>query len=276
MMPAASTKNRVRVVIVDDSAQVRTLLHLMFDEDDRFEVVGEGGDGIEAIELSERLQPDLLVLDRQMPRLGGLEAIPEVKQVSPNTVIVLFTARSDRGLHQAAFAAGALEVVDKAIGINLIDRLADALVEHWANPDTDLHVHVGPVEASAARLWIENTRAIIAAVRAHPDVLPTAPSPEILDQFEHYLSIWEELATNTTSFFWSARARPSDVDSLLEAWAAMDSMTDEQLTELGVSWSPPEAQPFYRALTSGILAALDAHAGNQELARVLRRQWDPA
>jgi hypothetical protein len=106
-------------------------------------------------------------------------------------------------------------------------------------------------------------------------VLPAAPPPAILDQFEHYLAIWEELSTATDSFFWSASAKPSDVDVLLESWAAMDSMSNDQLAELGVQWSPPDALPFYRALTTGILDALEAHAGNQELAHVLRRQWGP-
>src|SRR5687768_4414011 len=103
----------LRVVLVDDAADIRMLLRLQLRRDARFVVVGEGADGLEAIELAERLQPDLMVLDRQMPVLGGVEAIDRIRRVSPGTAVVLYTATSDDETQHAALAAGALTVVDK-------------------------------------------------------------------------------------------------------------------------------------------------------------------
>ena len=70
----------VRTLVVDDSADVRYLLSTVLGRDRSFQIVGEAADGRAAIEEAERLHPDLVVLDRQMPVLGGLEAIPLIRE----------------------------------------------------------------------------------------------------------------------------------------------------------------------------------------------------
>ena len=80
------------MVIVDDDVEMRLLVGAMLRIRLGAEVVAEGENGDEAIELSAALQPDLLVLDHVMPgRLGG-DAVPEIREASPRTRIVMFSA----------------------------------------------------------------------------------------------------------------------------------------------------------------------------------------
>jgi DNA-binding NarL/FixJ family response regulator len=267
---------RVRVVIVDDSAEIREILRRLFARDDRFHVVAEGTDGVEAIELVTRFQPDVLVIDQQMPRLGGVEAMPAIRAAAPSTAVIIFTARADAGLYQAALSAGATDVMDKSVGPRLADQLAETLVDHWAGPDAEIQVQVGPVASEAASAWIANTRRILAAVVLHPEVLPRPVPPDVVEVFAQLLDTWDEVNHGSQEFFWTARAAPADVNRLVEWWAVIDSMSDDQLERLGVRWSVgEEGEPFFHALTAGVLAALSAHATTQELAKMLRRQWGP-
>ena len=81
----------ISVVVCDDVPELRQLARAALEEEGEMEVVGEAADGREAIEVIERLQPDVAVLDLSMPELDGLEAIPLIHQVSPSTEIVIFS-----------------------------------------------------------------------------------------------------------------------------------------------------------------------------------------
>jgi CheY-like chemotaxis protein len=269
---ATPERPRVRLLIVDDAAEIRRLLHLLFEQDERFDVVGSGSDGIEAIELAGVLQPDLILLDRHMPRLGGVEAIPEIRRVSPHSAVIVFTAKADAGAYHAAMSAGALDVIEKSAD-DVVERLAKTLLDHWSRSDAEIQVQIGPVPTSATRAWIDNTRRILGSLRLRPEVLGQPMPTEILDLFERFLNIWDEINRGADEFFWTARATSSDVRRLVEWWALIDSMSDAQLAELGVNWSSPEARIFFHALTGGVLAALEQHTAMTELAGTLRHQW---
>jgi two-component system, NarL family, response regulator LiaR len=138
----------IRVLIVDDHAVVREGLRAFLELQDRMEVIGEAGDGREAIEEAERLRPDVILMDLVMPRLDGVEAMRELhEQVPAARVIVLTSFLDDKRLVPAlrAGAAGYLlknvEPQELARAIRLADageamidpavaaRLVDALVE---------------------------------------------------------------------------------------------------------------------------------------------------
>jgi CheY-like chemotaxis protein len=72
------------VVVVDDEADIRTLMRFSLGSHPYLDVVGEAGDGNQAVDVVKRLKPDLLILDIQMPRKSGLEALPEIAQLSPD------------------------------------------------------------------------------------------------------------------------------------------------------------------------------------------------
>ena len=267
--------DRVRVVLVDDAEDLRILMRAQFMRDTRFEIVGEAADGREAVAVAAATQPDLIVLDRQMPGMDGLEAMPEIRRVSPSTAIILYTAYTDTKTYQAAIEAGAVDVLEKAGEGRFVDRLVDTLVKRAADEGATAELRVGPVSSASARIWVTNTRKIIDAVAAHPDVLDTEIPDDALQLFRSVLEQWLAIARTTDEFRWMARAHVRDAMQIVEHWATIDAMSDAQLEQLGVGWSPPEGNPFFQALTSGVLETLRRHDETQRLAARLRDQWAP-
>ena len=269
-----SPPRRVRVGIVDDSAEIRRLLRLFLQADERFEVVGEAANGEEAIVLATKDSPDLLILDHHMPLLSGVDALPEIRRLAPATAVVLYSAGADPHVSGRALAAGALAVLDKPdVGSSIVDQLADILLGHLASPEVEVELRLGPVDAAAARVWVENTTGIVAAVRAHPEVLGEPVPDELLDVYGELLASWGELAAATEEFYWTARAEIGEVERLVDAWARIDRMSDDQLRLLGVHWSPPAGEPFFRALTACVIEAISTRREMESLVAVLAGQW---
>jgi DNA-binding NarL/FixJ family response regulator len=97
----------IRLLIVDDHPVVRDGLRGVFTGDPDFEVVGEAGDGAEAVAMAERVETDVVLMDLRMPRMGGVEAIARLRVVAPATrVLVLTTFDTDRDV-LPAIEAGA-------------------------------------------------------------------------------------------------------------------------------------------------------------------------
>jgi DNA-binding NarL/FixJ family response regulator len=95
-----------RVLIVDDHPLTRDALSALLTQND-FSLVGEAAGGEEAIELARTLQPDLILLDLAMPGLGGLEALPTLREVAPACEVVMLTASVAEENLLAAIRAGA-------------------------------------------------------------------------------------------------------------------------------------------------------------------------
>lgn len=112
---------RWRVVIVDDEAPARRRLQNYLAADDRIEVVGEAGDGIEAIEVIESLKPDILLLDVQMPELDGFGVLEHL-EVDPLPYVVFVTAHDAHAVQ--AFEVRALDYLLKPVSP---ERLQEAL-----------------------------------------------------------------------------------------------------------------------------------------------------
>jgi len=207
-----------------------------------------------------------------MPRMSGLEALPELRRIAPNAAVVLYTAEADQQLRQAAVAAGAVDVLQKdATVADLAGMLAGALVR--GVDESTLCVQVGPVESDAALEWIDNTARIVDAVRAHPELTDVPIDPALFDRFTHYLDTWREVAQTDDEFVWSAQAEPGEVAGLLDAWASIDRVDEEKLHELGLQWSTGRARQFFDVLTTSVLGALEQHEATLSLAERLRPQW---
>jgi DNA-binding NarL/FixJ family response regulator len=99
--------SRVRVVIAEDHGVVRAGLHALLDTMPRVEVVGEAGDGNEALALLAKLRPDVLLLDVSMPGLGGIEAARRAQRAHPQTRVLFLSMHSDREYVRQALGAGA-------------------------------------------------------------------------------------------------------------------------------------------------------------------------
>ncbi|MDQ2638235.1 MAG: ANTAR domain-containing response regulator [Actinomycetota bacterium] len=104
-----------RVLVAEDEALIRMDLAEMLREEG-YEVVGEAGDGQEAVDLAERLKPDLVIMDVKMPRRDGIDAASEIagKRIAP---IVILTAFSQRDLVERARDAGAMAYLVKPFTI---------------------------------------------------------------------------------------------------------------------------------------------------------------
>jgi PAS domain S-box-containing protein len=102
------------IVVVDDSADVRTLVRAQIRMSKQLEVVGEGVNGLDAVALAERHRPELMLLDVSMPMIDGLTALPKVLAASPHTRVVMYTGFDERGLASRAQELGAAAFVSKS------------------------------------------------------------------------------------------------------------------------------------------------------------------
>ena len=106
--PERAGTQRIRVLIVDDQQLVRRGLALMLSLEPDMEVLGEAGDGMEAVEMARRLRPDVVLMDLHMPRKGGVAATREISAALPQThVLVLTTLEAEQSVFDA-LRAGAL------------------------------------------------------------------------------------------------------------------------------------------------------------------------
>ncbi|TAL21837.1 MAG: response regulator transcription factor [Frankiales bacterium] len=97
----------VRVVVAEDQALVRAGFVTMLRTDPELDVVGEACDGVEAVELVERLRPDVVLMDVRMPRLDGLEATRQVTARAPSTSVLVLTTFGEDEVVFEALRAGA-------------------------------------------------------------------------------------------------------------------------------------------------------------------------
>ena len=114
-----------RVIITDDHDMVRQGLSMFFRTLDEFVLIGEARDGLEAVQICEELQPDVVLMDILMPEMNGIEATARISKNFPHIKIVALTSFSDDDdLVQRILEAGAIICLPKQ---STIDEVADAL-----------------------------------------------------------------------------------------------------------------------------------------------------
>jgi DNA-binding NarL/FixJ family response regulator len=149
----ASTEGTIRVLLVDDHAMVRqglrTFLELQDHSEMPIEVIGDAANGNDAVELAQRMQPDIVLLDLVMPEMDGIQAIPKILDCSPKSRIIVLTSFGEEDRIMPAIRAGAQGYLLKDIPPQ---ELARAIRE----------VHLGKVQ-----LHPEIVRKLMSAVTAH-------------------------------------------------------------------------------------------------------------
>lgn len=120
---------RIRVLLVDDTADVRDLVRLVLTLDGRFEVVGEAGDGREAIDAATTLQPDAVVLDLAMPMMDGLQALPKIRRRVPGAKIVVLSGFARERMSEEVMALGADAYLEKGGSFKDLPPLMSRLCE---------------------------------------------------------------------------------------------------------------------------------------------------
>jgi len=104
---ATQGKTRQRIVIAEDYTILREGLRSLLSSHTEFEIVGEAGNGQEAIQSVNRFKPDLALMDLSMPKMNGMDAIKEIKKRSPETKVLVLTVHNTEEYIYAALQAGA-------------------------------------------------------------------------------------------------------------------------------------------------------------------------
>ncbi|ADU52180.1 response regulator receiver modulated CheB methylesterase [Thermaerobacter marianensis DSM 12885] len=130
-VPGRPAGRPIRVLVVDDSAFMRRVITRILESDPALEVVGTARDGLEAVARAAQLQPDVITLDVEMPRLDGLAALPQILAVHRCPVVMVSSLTQQGALATVrALALGAVDFVAKPSGsVSLdLDRVAGELV----------------------------------------------------------------------------------------------------------------------------------------------------
>lgn len=119
-------EQRIEVVLADDDGGFVESLRTMVDEEPSLAVVGVAGDGLEAIELVDELEPQAVVIDLHMPCLDGVSAVARMRQDHPGLCLIAITGDGEPELHRAVEEAGADVVLMKD---HLAGELADQIAQ---------------------------------------------------------------------------------------------------------------------------------------------------
>jgi DNA-binding NarL/FixJ family response regulator len=123
-MPNNEQRRKLKIILAEDHGTLRKLLQISLRKDERFEVLAETGDGLEAIDLVEKMRPDVLVIDIRLPGLKGIEATRQIKAIAPSVKVIVMSMHDDDAHVYDALAAGSEGYVVKSA----IDDLPQAIV----------------------------------------------------------------------------------------------------------------------------------------------------
>jgi two-component system, chemotaxis family, chemotaxis protein CheY len=115
-----------RILVTDDAEFMRMQLKDMITKAG-YEVVGEAENGNVAVELYEKLRPDLVTMDITMPEMDGVSAVKEIRKLDPNAKIIMCSAMGQQNMVLEAIQAGAKDFLVKPFSA---DRIAEALKKH--------------------------------------------------------------------------------------------------------------------------------------------------
>lgn len=119
MTPSHASRHRPQVLLVEDSAETRRALREPL-EAEGIVIIGEAGDGATGIELAKQLEVDVVLMDVQMPRMGGIEATAIITGSLRDTRVIVLTTFDDESLRRQADEAGATAYLVKGGSPHLI------------------------------------------------------------------------------------------------------------------------------------------------------------
>jgi len=132
-----------RVLVVDDFEAMRQFICLTLRKNPSLQVVGEACDGLEAVQKTEELQPDLIVLDLGLPKMNGIEVARQIRKLALESKILFFSQESDADVVQEALSTGALGYVLKARAETDLLAAVAAVLENKQFVSSGLHAGRG-------------------------------------------------------------------------------------------------------------------------------------
>jgi two-component system chemotaxis response regulator CheB len=175
----ARKQSRIRVLVVDDSAVVRKALTMMLESDGEIQVVGTARDGEEGIEKVRRLQPDLVTMDIEMPRMDGLAALREIMLSNPVPVVMISSLTSEGAdATLEALDMGAVDFIPKGRSYISLDilKIKDGLLAKIKTIARRKHILMARATRRLATPGgLPRTRRV-ATLSARPTTITAAPS----------------------------------------------------------------------------------------------------
>ena len=154
-----------RVLLADDASDVRALTRRALERTGRFEVVGEAGDGSQAVAAAGTLLPDLVLLDLSMPVMDGMTALPLIREAAPKALIVVLSGLEAERMAPQVRAKGASAFMPKAltpgrIAEQLLAFMDEGLAEVGDSTlleQASIRLQAEPLSARRARRFVEQT-----------------------------------------------------------------------------------------------------------------------
>ena len=151
-----------RVVVADDSKDMRELITAALEASGRFEVVGHGVNGTDALDAVRGAKPDLALLDLGMPGVGGMDVLPELVRACPTTRVIVVSGFPRGRLAKLALGHGAVGYVEKGLSAKaMVDEIVAVagLLEAvaWALEESRTSLELDPRSSAAARRFVEET-----------------------------------------------------------------------------------------------------------------------
>jgi signal transduction histidine kinase len=262
----------IRVVLADDTADIRLLVRMALQRDAGFEVVGEASDGVEAVALTTATQPDVVLLDLAMPRLDGLQAIPLIRDAAPDTKIVVLSAFVAGQMGDEATQAGAHAYVEKGTpGVEIVEAIRHVVGKPARVDATQPSAPAGaPPEEQVLAALVHELSTPVTAVEGFAELLdvPLAELPE--HTFRPAIEAIRRNANHLRGLLNAfADARRIDVDALDLHIDTTDfgKLVDETVSSLTGVVAP---HPLHVRVHSTAMVPLDAVRVRQAVINLVR------
>ena len=133
---------RLQILLADDSESFRRRVRNLINRDSDFELLGEAGNGEEAVQLARELHPDIVVTDVLMPSLNGIEATRRIKEEFPGINVIALSMHGDDGFRLAMLDAGASTYLLKDNALHELPKVLHSIAEARATAESIPTPHI--------------------------------------------------------------------------------------------------------------------------------------
>lgn len=247
-----SAAGLIRVLFADDSAAIRTLARYSLSVQRGFTVVAEAADGAEALELFDEHQPDCVVLDIEMPGVGGLEALEELQRRRPEVPVIMLSGFSDETVMSKAKARGAAAYLEKSSQLGSLPDTILQVTKRVSSPPAEAEQRE-PVPAPVTTVTAADELRRLEYVISHDFAEPA----RIISGFSSLLSSrYADSLDDSGRMFLS---------HIVEGTNRMQAMINDLLTHARAGRLEPRSEPVdVRSVLSDLTAELSSKLAERE------------